>query len=101
AYAVSEIDAIAQDLPLENSSDWEEGRATRGAALALKSRLLLYAASPLYTGGTSDAQKWTDAAMAAKAVMDLGLYALYPDYGDLFLSEGSTSETIFARYYNL
>lgn len=100
-YVVSELDALAPNLPRENSSSWELGRATRGAALALKSRLLLYAASPLYTGGTSDTQKWDEAAQAAQDVIDMGLYSLYPDYGELFLEEGSTSETIFARYYNL
>lgn len=100
-YVVSELDALAPDLPRENSSSWELGRATRGAALALKSRLLLYAASPLYTGGTSDTQKWDEAAQAAQDVIDMGLYSLYPDYSELFLEEGSTSETIFARYYNL
>lgn len=100
-YVIGELNALAPDLPIQNSSSWELGRATRGAALALKSRLLLYAASPLYTGGSSDTQKWEQAAQAAKDVMDLGQYSLYPDYGDLFLEEGSTSETIFARYYNL
>lgn len=100
-YVVSELDAIAPDLPREHSTSWELGRATKGAALALKSRLLLYAASPLYTGGTSDAQKWDEAAKAAQDVIDMGLYSLYPDYGELFLEEGATSETIFARYYNL
>src|SRR5690606_10785903 len=76
SYAVGELDAIANDLPLENSSKWEEGRATHGAALALKSRLLLYAASPVYSGGTSDGQRWTAAAAAAQDVRDLGLCAL-------------------------
>src|SRR5690606_12629202 len=31
-YVVSELDALAPDLPRENSSSWELGRATRGAA---------------------------------------------------------------------
>jgi hypothetical protein len=36
------------------STDYSEqnyGKATRGACLALKSRILLYAASPLFNGG--------------------------------------------------
>ena len=45
----NECDAAAKDLEL---TPWRDesalGHATKGAALALKSRLLLYAASPLY-----------------------------------------------------
>ena len=100
-YAVSELNLAIEGLPLQNNSNWQEGRATKGAAMALKSRLLLYAASPLYTAGSSDTQKWAEAAQAAKAVMDLGVYSLYPDYQELFLTPNSNSEIIFARYYNL
>lgn len=101
-YVVNELEEAAEGLPLEHSSTWQEGRATEGAALALRSRMLLYAASPLYTGGSSDPQKWQDAADAAQDVMDLGVYSLYQGgYGELFLTPGSNSEIIFARYYNI
>ncbi|MEJ7780347.1 MAG: RagB/SusD family nutrient uptake outer membrane protein [Daejeonella sp.] len=89
-YISSEMDAIAPELPLDyNGLDF--GRITKGAALGLKSRLLLYAASPLYNGGgtstnpellkllsypTADQTRWEKARLAAKAVMDLGIYAL-------------------------
>jgi hypothetical protein len=101
-YAVQQLDEAASGLPLDNGGNWELGRATKGAALALKARLLLYAASPLYTGGVNDAAKWERAAAAAKAVMDLGMYSLYQGgYGELFLTPGTHSEIIFARYHNL
>ncbi len=101
-YVINELNDAAEGLPLNNSGEWEEGRATQGAALALKSRLLLYAASPLYNNDDSDPQKWQRAADAAQDVMDLGIYSLYQDgYADLFLTEGSNSEIIFARYYNI
>ena len=91
-YAVSQLDDAAQKLPLDNGSDWALGRATKGAAMALKSRLLLYAASPLYNAGT-----WSDAAAAAKAVMDLGKYSLFQGgYRELFLNQDN-SEVIFER----
>ncbi|QNR86707.1 RagB/SusD family nutrient uptake outer membrane protein [Pedobacter riviphilus] len=45
------------------------GRFGRGAAMALKSRLLLYAASPL-NNPNNDLTKWATAATAAKAIMD-------------------------------
>lgn len=70
------------------------GHPTRGAALALRARVLLYAASPLFNGNTDffdvkdnkgnqlvtqkyDERKWARAAAAAKDVIDLGLYKLY------------------------
>jgi len=93
-YAMAELDAAAAALPLKNSDSWKTGRATKGAALALKSRLALYAASPLYNAGT-----WPDAVKAAQAVIDLNQYSLYQGgYGNLFLNADNT-ETIFARYY--
>ena len=89
-YVLSELDAAAAGLP----DTWTAGRATKGAALALKSRLTLYAASPLYNTGT-----WQDAVNAAQAVIGLGKYSLYTGgYGNLFL-DANNGETIFARLY--
>jgi len=94
AYATAQLDDAASKLPLANGSTWALGRATKGAALALKSRLLLYAASPLYNAGT-----WAAAAAAAKAVIDLGKYNLdQSGYSQLFLNPNS-SEIIFERLY--
>ncbi len=124
-FIVSDLDAAAQLLPLSNSGA-HKGRATKGAALALKSRVLLYAASDLYnstdawaggytnkeligyTGGDRTA-RWQAAKDAAKAVMDLGIYSLYmpnhanaeeatTNYGNIFL-QMETSEDIFVRYF--
>lgn len=94
AYAVAQLDDAAQRLPLNNDASWALGRATEGAALALKSRLLLYAASPLYNAGT-----WQDAAAAAQAVMALGKYTLSQNgYQQLFLSPDD-NEIIFERLF--
>ncbi|HEY0611457.1 MAG TPA: RagB/SusD family nutrient uptake outer membrane protein [Chitinophaga sp.] len=93
-FAIAQLDTAARDLPLVNADKtWDLGRATKGAALALKARLMLYAASPLYNAGT-----WADAAAASKAVMDLNQYALAPDYAKLFLTP-SSNEIIFERQY--
>jgi hypothetical protein len=92
-YAVAELDSAALYLPEVNNDSWKQGRATKGAALALKARLLLYAASPLYNAGT-----WADAAAAAKVVMDMNQYTLAADYSKLFLNASST-EIIFSRQY--
>jgi hypothetical protein len=95
-YVVSELDAAAAVLPISPAGDRDYGRATKGAALAVKSRILLYAASPEYNGNTTYAnfknhdgtplisqtvnrEKWKKAADAAKAVIDLGVYQLYKD----------------------
>jgi len=93
-YILAELDAAAAALPVDNGGNWPLGRATRGAALALKSRLQLYAASPLYATGT-----WEAAVTAAQAVMSLNKYSIAQDgYGKLFQSTSNT-EVIFARLY--
>ena len=97
------------------------GRATKGAALALKARVLLYAASDLYnvnpsanafTGYTTPQDRtalWRAAKNAAQAVMDLGSYGLFrptpassqeaaQNYADLFLQKTS-QEAIMSRFF--
>lgn len=93
-YAVAQLTDAASKLPLDNDGSWILGRATKGAALALKSRLQLYAASPLYASGT-----WADAATAAQAVISLNKYGIYTGgYGNLFLTN-INNEAIFERLY--
>ncbi|GGB83602.1 hypothetical protein GCM10011325_08940 [Dyadobacter sediminis] len=94
-YATAQLDEAAALLPESNDNNtWKLGRATKGAAMALKSRLLLYAASPLYNAGT-----WQQAAAAAKAVMDMNKYSLYTGgYGSLFTTTDNP-EIIFGRLY--
>lgn len=68
--------------------------------MAVKSRALLYRASPL-NNPENDQQKWQDAADAAKAVIDLNQYALFDDYRTMFLEENIyNSEMIWQRPYN-
>jgi hypothetical protein len=111
-FISDQCDLAANLLP----TTWDAsniGRATKGAALALKARLLLYAASDWhnpqknsgvvagfahpellgYTNGDPTA-RWQAAAKAAKAVIDLGVYSLYPDYANLFLDDNN-QEVIF------
>ncbi len=80
------------------SSHSNYGRATADACRALLSRTYLYAASPLFNP-SNDQQKWQKASDAAKALIDLENYELYPDYQKLFeLSQGdSQKEVIFSR----
>ena len=79
-FIVSECDESANNLPdtyvglLED----EVGRVTRGFALAVKTKALLYAASPLHNP-SGDKSKWQKAAAAAKEIMDMKIYKLDPD----------------------
>ena len=84
-FIISESEAVAPQLPITYESEpfKETGRATRGAALALKARALLYAASPSHNP-SNDIDKWKKAAAAAKAVIDAGFYSLETDYSDAF-----------------
>jgi hypothetical protein len=121
-FVVAEADSAAALLPTEQTGE-DLGRASAGAALALKSRILLFAASDLYhdnpsgmevtgyTGGASQQQMWQDAKDAAQAVMELNAYSLFrpnpasaeeasENYYQLFLTEASANpETIMERYF--
>lgn len=89
-YIVSECDAVAGSLPLVRIRE-DYGRASGGAALALKARVLLFAASPLFNGGgiepgnevtaypAADPERWKLAADAALAVMNTAAYSLNED----------------------
>ena len=95
-FIVDEFQKAADLLP-EKFSKNDFGRATKGAALAMKSRMLLYAASPLWNP-SNDIKKWEAAAIAAKSVIDLNIYSLDTDYRKLFLNPKS-KEIIFQRLY--
>ncbi len=102
-FVISELDAAIEMLPITYPSAASSGRITKGAAMAIKARALLYAASPL-NNPSNDRAKWQKAADAAKAVIDLGIYSLYPNYKELFTEKGGYSannkEFIWARPFN-
>jgi hypothetical protein len=88
-FIVEDCDAAASIL--KSKAEMEPGRATNAAALALKSRILLFAASDLTADGTAESkyvgyespnrtELWTAARDAAKAVIDLNEYSL-TDFG--------------------
>ena len=113
-FMVSELDEASKLLPANYEAS-EKGRATSVAALSLKSRILLYAASPLMNksgvdplvGYTNpDPERWQKAADAAQEALDVALangYELFDkyesvkeNYTKLFL-EGGNAEIIFSR----
>lgn len=71
AFVTTELAAAAAILPVSRTSA-EYGRITKGAALALKARVELFA------------KDYANAAIDAKAVIDLGTYDLFNDYEGLF-----------------
>lgn len=95
SYIANELDAAGTDLPKKDDyPEQDYGRASRGACQALKARVLLYAASPLFNGGaeTTDGElkklvsyadynvsRWQAAADAADAVISSGEYNLMVD----------------------
>lgn len=91
-WILAELTAVAEDLP-ESYSSSDYGRITKGTALGWKSRVALFY------------QKFDVAEAAAKEVMDIGVYQLYPDYYELFMIESDASksssnrETMFSRIY--
>lgn len=95
-FIVAECDSAAKYLGA-TVADNDLGRATKGAALALKSRMLLYYASDLNNKGHVK-ERWIAAAKAAKEVIDLNVYQLEGDYRGLFRSTTS-KEIIFAHRY--
>jgi hypothetical protein len=116
-YIVSELDEIRDSLrtdPLANPS--AVGHVvSSGASMALKARVLLYAASPLFNGGNLDpdneltgytdydAERWRLAAEAANDVIDnFSRYSLSDSYGDIFTAHKSENpEIIFSRFDGL
>lgn len=98
-FVLKELDEAIDLLPLEYDNA-NRGRVTKGAAMAMKSRALLFYASPL-NNPTNDMSRWQQAADAAKAVIDLGIYELYGDYKELFMEAGAWNpEIIWARPTN-
>lgn len=87
-YIVDECDSIIPKLRPDPVLATDLGRITQAGAMALKSRVLLYAASPL-NNSANDLTKWTKAAAAAKAVMNLGKFSLAASFTNHFTNRTS------------
>lgn len=78
---LTDLDNAAAVLPVSYSGS-NIGRATKGAALALKARVLMYESN------------WSEAALAARQVMELQKYDLFPNYRELFMVENENNEEV-------
>ena len=84
-FISKELLEAADLLPVTQS---QKGRITKGAALALQARAMLFA------------HRYQESADAAKQVMDLKVYSLYPSYKKLFSYEAENNqEVIFDKEY--
>ncbi|MDB5202950.1 MAG: hypothetical protein JWQ27_2359 [Ferruginibacter sp.] len=96
---VNDCDSAIALLPTwtQSWSTANRGRATKTAGLALKSRMLLYAASPYFNPG-NDAGKWQAAANVAKALIDSNKHSLVTPYTNIFNFGAAqyNNEVIFA-----
>jgi len=82
-FIVADLDQAASLLPVTRPSG-ELGRMTQGAALALKSRILLHLASPQWNT-TNDMSLWKKASDAALEVINNPAgYALSAKYEDIY-----------------
>ena len=98
-FVLDEYEECIPLLPLSYDSN-DIGRITKGTVMAAKARALLYMASPL-NNPSNDQSRYQKAADAAKAVIDLGIYSLFPDYHDSYQDYNIyNSEIIWNRLYN-
>jgi len=79
SFINTEIDECVNILPLVQN---EKGRITKGAALALKARALLYQGN------------YSEAATVANTIMSQNLYRLHPKYEELFDYPGENSSEV-------
>lgn len=86
---IQDLDDAIASLPLSYENK-DLGRITKGAAMGLKSRVLLYES------------RWEEAYQISKDIIDLNVYSLFPDYQGLFLEKNEDAaicEIMFQRYY--
>lgn len=85
SYIVSECDDIKNKLRIDPIDDGNLGRITRGAAMALKAKILLIAASAL-NNSSSNPDLWKNAADAAKDIINLNVFALETNFANVFIT---------------
>lgn len=100
AAIVKDLDSASANLPaLWQGSDI--GRVTRGTAMAMKGKVLMYWASPQFNP-TNISSRWEDAYQANKAAYTQCVqdgYTLIAKYSDIFTTEDHR-EAMLVRKYN-
>lgn len=105
-FIANECDEAAKNLPdsYETEPGSEVGRVTRGFAMAVKSKALLYAASKLHNPNM-DVELWKKSAKAALDIINTNLYTLDPqesannlESSEVVLMRINDNSTTFERY---
>ncbi|TPV35565.1 RagB/SusD family nutrient uptake outer membrane protein [Paucihalobacter ruber] len=97
-FIVNELDEAIVDLPNRGDAIGASfGRITKGAAIGLKIRALMFNASPLFNVA-NDISKWQQVADACEELFNLSQYTLSSDYQGLFLNP-MDSEVIFFKQF--
>ena len=110
-FVCNDLDMASRYLPVQWDGD-NYGRITSGAALALKGRMLLLYASPLFNRG-DDQSRWQaayDANFAAIAALKAGGFGLAyesnggdnnaKNWAKMFTDHTGKSEAVFVTLYN-
>ncbi len=100
AAIVNDLDSAAANLPATWAGN-DIGRVTRGAAMAVKGKVLMYWASPQFNP-TNIASRWEDAYQANLAAYNQCItdgYILLNNYANLFITEDH-KEILLVRKYN-
>ena len=108
---VAKVDLLADGTATANINDNDFGRIPKGAAIALKCRVYLYAASPFFNGGatagplksrgiigysTADPTRWQKVIEAAEELKALNYYALQSSFFNVFTVR-KNSEIILSK----
>jgi len=80
-FVLKDLDEAIPDLPVKRPSS-ENGRIEKGAALALKGRVLMAE------------ERWSDAATTYKTIIDLDRYEIDPRFKKLFEDDGDDSDEV-------
>jgi hypothetical protein len=107
AAIVSDLDSAAAYLPktwiTTTTPTADIGRITRGAASAMKGKVLMYWASPQFNP-TNIASRWEDAYQANLAAYNQCVadgYALLPSYANIFtVEDAGNPEILLVRKYS-
>ena len=101
AQIVQDLDDAIALLPDEwTGADY--GRIDKGAAMAVKGRVLLFYASPQFNP-TNEQGRWTEAYNANEAALNHLVAqgkALYSDFGGIWHNEMNTESVMIHRYFN-
>ena len=100
---IKDLDDAAALLP-NSWTGTEQGRITKGAALAVKGRVLLHFASEQYDPTQSASGRWTAAYDANKIAKDINVTAgkaLLSNFKEKYITEGvGNTEAIFVTRFN-